>query len=248
MRGPRSLLLHGWPTSSTLFVDTIGPIVGHHRAVVPDLPGYGNSSKPHARYDFELFEDVIDGLLDQLGIDEVAVVGHDLGAPIAVHWALAHPERVTAIALLNPLLYPELTPEILEFVQTMLDPEKAREETSLSALADVIASGLGEGFPRASALTGRLLAPYESDAGRERLPAAAIGLSLEGFGEIAEGIGSLTVPVRGIYGEQDRILTDVAGTMARLKREVPHAEISSLAVVRALRVRRGAGDRGRALG
>jgi haloalkane dehalogenase len=226
--GPPILLLHGWPTSSYLFADSMPAIARRHRAIAPDLPGFGASSKPDVRYDFPLFESVIDGLLDHLGIDDVAIVGHDLGGPIGVHWALRNPERVTAIALLNTLLYPDFTPEIIEFVQMMLDPQTAYEATSPESLAQFIHSGLSEGFAAADEVIAEFQAPYTSDGARRTLAAASIGLSLEGFGEIAAGLPSITVPVRAIYGEQDRILPDVAETMRKVKRDIPHAEISSL--------------------
>jgi haloalkane dehalogenase len=226
--GPAVLLLHGWPTSSYLFKDSMPAIARHHRAIAPDLPGFGASSKPDVRYDFPLFEGVIDGLLDDLGVDEVAIVGHDLGGPIGVHWALRNPDRVTAIALLNTLLYPEFTPEIIEFVEMMLDPQKAYEATSPESLAAFIRSGLSEGFAAADEVIAEFQAPYASDAARKTLAAASIGLSLEGFREVAAGLPSITVPVRAIYGEQDRVLPDVADTMRKVKRDIPHAEISSL--------------------
>lgn len=66
-------------------------------------------------------------------------------------------------------------------------------------------------------------------ADRLTLARAGIGLEPSGFEEIAAGLPSLTVPVRAVYGVQDRILPDVAETMARLARDVPHAEVTALA-------------------
>lgn len=227
--GPAILLLHGWPTSSYLFEGVIPALARDHRVITPDLPGFGASSKPDdIRYDFALYEGAIDGLLDHVGVEGVAVVGHDLGGPIGVHWALTRPERVTAIVLLNTLLYPEFTAEIIELVETMLDPERAREATSPQALADFIRLGMLPGTEPPATLIDEFCAPYATDADRRALARAAIGLNIEGFQEIAAGLPSVTVPVRAIYGEQDRVLTDVAQTMAKVKRDVPHAQISSL--------------------
>src|SRR5687767_15766766 len=84
--GPPVLLLHGWPTSSFLWRNVMPPIARANRVVALDLPGFGGSDKPKgARYSFEFFEQAIDGFLAQLGIDAVAIAGHDLGGPVATH-------------------------------------------------------------------------------------------------------------------------------------------------------------------
>lgn len=78
------------PASQTTF--------GRHPAEDDPLAGlgFGDSDKQlDVRYDFEFFECALDGLLAELDVDEVALSGHDLGGPIALHWALAHPGRVT---------------------------------------------------------------------------------------------------------------------------------------------------------
>jgi len=70
--------------------------------------------------------------------------------------------------------------------------------------------------------------PFEDEDSRRALADAGIGLEIEGFAEIARGLPSLEVPVRIIYGERDRILPDVAETMARVKRDLPQAEVTAL--------------------
>src|SRR5688500_7200989 len=80
--GPPVLLLHGWPTSSFLWRNVMPPIARVNRVVALDLPGFGGSDKPAgARYNFDFFERAIDGFLEQLGIDAVAIASHDLGGP-----------------------------------------------------------------------------------------------------------------------------------------------------------------------
>jgi pimeloyl-ACP methyl ester carboxylesterase len=227
--GPPILLLHGWPTSSYLFREVIGPLSEHHHVIAPDLPGFGDSSKPtDVRYDFALYERVIDGLLDHAGAFEVALVGHDLGGPIGVHWALRNRGRTTSVALLNTLLYPEFSSEILEFVALMLDPETAMEQTSPASLAEFMRSGVAEGFGLSLEVVASYLAPFTGDDERRALARAAIGLGLDGFAEIGAEIATLTIPLRMIYGEQDRILPDIATTAQRLKRDCPHAQVTSL--------------------
>src|SRR5262249_33832226 len=120
--GPPVLLLHGWPTSSFLWRDVMPAMARTNCVVALDLPGFGDSDKPAGRYSFDFYERALDGFLDRLEMDPVGLVGHDIGGPIAVHWALRNRDRVTGIALLNTLLYPEFAPGIVEFVTQLSDP------------------------------------------------------------------------------------------------------------------------------
>ena len=86
--------------------------------VALDLPGFGASDKPlDVQYDFDLFERTLDGFLAALGIDEVGLAVHDLGGPVGVHWAVHRPERVTKLALLNTLVYPEFSEAVMAFIK-----------------------------------------------------------------------------------------------------------------------------------
>ena len=77
------------------------------------------------------------------------------------------------------------------------------------------------------ALTG-VREPFATDESRLVLARAGIGLEPGGFDEIARLLPELRVPVRVVYGARDRILPDVAETMARVKRDVPQAEVTAL--------------------
>jgi pimeloyl-ACP methyl ester carboxylesterase len=227
--GPPVVLLHGWPTSSLLWRDVMPALARHHRVIAPDLPGFGGSSKPPGGYDFLRFERVLDGLLQALDIDQTALVGHDLGGPIAMHWALARRDRVTAIALLNTLLYPELAPEVIEFAVALMDPERRGELTSPAGLADIMRLGVSDDFALGDDVIAGIQAPFATAADRDALAAAGVGLGIPGFAEIAVGLPSLTQPLRVIYGVQDRVLPDIATTVERLQRDVPHAQVTALA-------------------
>jgi haloalkane dehalogenase len=227
--GPPVLLLHGWPTSSFLWRRVMGPIAAGNRVIALDLPGFGASDKPAgARYGFEFFERAIDDFLDELGIAEVSLAGHDLGGPIAVHWTLARRERVPRLALLNTLVYPEFSDAVMEFVKAASTPGAREQLTSPEGLEAAMRLGLANG----ESLTGEALAgvrePFESEASRRSLADAGIGLELEEFAALARGLPSLRMPVRIVYGEQDRILPDIAETVARLEKDLPQAEVTAL--------------------
>jgi pimeloyl-ACP methyl ester carboxylesterase len=227
--GPPVLLLHGWPTSSYLWREVMRPIAEHNRVLAIDLPGFGGSDKPlGVRYGFELFDRTLDGFLAALGIEEVGLAVHDLGGPIGLHWTVHRPQRVTRLALLNTLVYPEFSEAVLQFIKACSTPELRDQLTSPAGLE----AAMGLGLADEASLTDEVLAavrePFQSEESRRALADAGIGLEPEGFVEIARLLPSLRMPVRVVYGERDRILPDVAQTMARVKADLPQAEVTAL--------------------
>ncbi|MBH1933733.1 alpha/beta hydrolase [Streptomyces sp. AV19] len=102
--GPAVLLLHGFPELWFSWRHQLPALAaaGFH-AIAPDLRGYGRTDAPAdpALYTTRLMTADLTGLLDALGLDTAAVVGHDQGAGIA--WACAEllPERFRAVAALG---------------------------------------------------------------------------------------------------------------------------------------------------
>lgn len=222
--GPPVLLLHGWPTSSFLWRDVMPPLAERNRVLALDLPGFGASDKPlDANYDFAFFGGCLGAFLAALEIDEVALAVHDMGGPVGVHWALQQPERVTRLALLNTVLYPQFSEAVLEFVRMLTTADSRARITSTQGLEETMRLGVAD----TTSLTPELLAgvtdPFGTEAAREALARAGVSLSASGFTAIERQLPGLRIPVRVIYGERDRFLPDVADTMARVKRDVPRA-------------------------
>ena len=223
------LMLHGWPTSSYLWRDVSPVLARETRVIAPDLPGFGASSKPLDRaYSFELFERTLDALVDELGLEDVGLVVHDIGGPVGVHWALNRPGRVSRLALLNTLLYPEFSPVVMEFVGALLDPGRRDELVSPEGLAEVMRLGVSDPARLSGETIAAVAAPFPTADARQALAAAGVGLHPDGFAEIARRLHELQMPVLGLYGEADRILPDVAETFARVQRDIPQAEIHAL--------------------
>jgi pimeloyl-ACP methyl ester carboxylesterase len=227
--GSTVLLLHGWPTSSYLYRNITPVLAERHRVVVPDLPGFGGSSKPvDLRYSFEFFHSILDTVVERLGLTDIGLVVHDLGGPVGVHWALHRPGLVSRLALLNTLLYPEFDPSTIEFVAQLLDPARRDELTSDDGLQEALRVGVARPDALAPETLAAMSAPFRTDDDRLALAAAAIGLHPSGFVDIARLLPDLHIPVLGLYGAEDRILPDVADTFARVHADVPHAEIVAI--------------------
>lgn len=223
------LLLHGWPTSSFLWREVMLPIGRGNRVLAPDLPGFGTSDKPLGiRYGFEFFDRTIDQFLEATGVDQLSIGVHDLGGPIGLHWALRQPRRVTKLAFLNTLVYPEFSAAVLEFVRLCSTPGLREQLTSAEGLREVMRLGLADDESLTDEVLAGVTEPFSSVEARRALAEAGIGLEPEGFVEMARRLPSLEIPIRIIYGERDRILPDVADTVARLARDLPQAVITVL--------------------
>src|SRR6266481_1589935 len=110
--GPPLLLLHGYPQTHLMWRKLAPRLAADFTVVVPDLRGYGDSSKPpagpnNANYAKRALAQNQVETMAALGFELFAVAGHDRGARVAHRLARDHPERVERVALLDivPTLY-----------------------------------------------------------------------------------------------------------------------------------------------
>lgn len=121
--GPPVLLLHGAPQTHISWRLVAPELAKSHTVIVPDLRGYGDSSKPsdttdHGNYSKRAMAlDQVE-VMKHFGFDRFPVVGHDRGGRVGHRLALDHPDKVTKLAVLDIVptyyLYTHVT---LEFIQ-----------------------------------------------------------------------------------------------------------------------------------
>ena len=110
--GPPLLLLHGYPQCHVMWHKIAPALAERFTVVAADLRGYGDSGKPeggagHAAYSKRaMAQDQVE-VMETLGFERFALVGHDRGARVSHRLALDHPERVERMALLD--IAPTLT-------------------------------------------------------------------------------------------------------------------------------------------
>jgi pimeloyl-ACP methyl ester carboxylesterase len=168
------LLLHGKSFSGDYWANTVRRLTDDgYRVVVPDQIGFGKSSKPDLRYSFDLLASNTRKLLETLGIQHVAVVGHSFGGMLAIYFARTYPDVTSVLALENPIGLEDYRSAIPpQSLATLVATEMAQTPDSYrnfmraffatwtperEALVDVFARILKSGeyprYARASALT-----------------------------------------------------------------------------------------------
>ncbi|MEM9515183.1 MAG: alpha/beta hydrolase [Actinomycetota bacterium] len=99
--GPDVVFVHGWPVSGATYRTLLPYLADDVTCHLLDLPGAGSSSfSATTPLGLQLHIDSVRSVVDQLGLDDVAIVGHDSGGMLARH-ALAGDERVRAWGLID---------------------------------------------------------------------------------------------------------------------------------------------------
>jgi len=103
--GKTVVLLHGKNFNGAYWRETAQALSGKgYRVVIPDQVGFGKSSKPqYFQYTFQQLAQHTKAILDSLGIDKAAILGHSMGGMLATRFALMYPETTWKLILENPI-------------------------------------------------------------------------------------------------------------------------------------------------
>ena len=107
---PSVLLLHGFPSSSSMFRDLIPTLAERYHVIAPDLPGFGASDMPSPdafTYTFDSLAAVMDAFLTAIDVKTFSVYVQDYGAPVGFRLFEAKPERVEGFIIQNGNAYEE---------------------------------------------------------------------------------------------------------------------------------------------
>lgn len=211
------ICLHGEPTWGYLYRKFIGPLTSFGRVIVPDHMGFGKSATPQDRsYSIRAHIENLEGLVANLGIGNITIVGQDWGGPIGAGFALRNPALIKRLCFMNtgvPGQRPQGVPTVADYpwfkwVQT------EESQVVLQNLGSTILSVLKRiGFERCAQVDETFVRAYASPF---PTPADCIGAlafpSHIGSGEtMAVMLESLTnlpalaaLPAMYIHGEEDR--------------------------------------------
>jgi 3-oxoadipate enol-lactonase len=214
-KGTPLVLLHGYPLDRHLWDDVAPLLQDTFDLILPDLRGFGESSTVDSPYTMDDYASDIAGLLDQLGIQKAAIVGHSMGGYVALAFARLYPERVSGLGLVSS--------------QVLADPPDRKEGRYKSA-ADVSEKGIG-GVVETMApkfTADERLQGLAREAMERQQPAAFIG-ALRAMAERMDStplLSSFNFPVVIIHGEADALIP--IDRAREVKKAVPHAHLIEL--------------------
>lgn len=111
---PAVVCVHGAGSSSVIFMDMVRRLSPLRRVVAPDLPGHGQSDPwhPPAEVSIDMYRDAVRAVLAELQLERVVLLGHSMGALVALAVAAAWPERVAGLVLVNAGAHIDVAPEV----------------------------------------------------------------------------------------------------------------------------------------
>jgi pimeloyl-ACP methyl ester carboxylesterase len=183
-RGRPLIFIHGWLGSWRYWVPAMDALSDEFRVYAFDLWGFGDSDKSRKQYSVDSYVDLLNSFIQELGVfGPIPLVGHALGATVAISFALQHPEtidRVMAVSL--PLSGETINRRFLGGGGSIFDRVLGRSPT---AGYDSIEQEASRAAP--DAITESVQSVMNTDL-VPRLP-------------------SLTVPLLVLYGENDSVIT-----------------------------------------
>ncbi|HTE52614.1 MAG TPA: alpha/beta fold hydrolase [Kofleriaceae bacterium] len=220
--GPPLLLVHGTFSSLDTWDGWARELAGHRRVVRLDLPGFGlTGPAPDRDYRVERYARVVGEFLDRLDLARADLAGNSLGGRVAITFALAHPERVRKLILIDAAgLSGATPPPIIQLARMPILNRALRHLTPRF----LVRRNLEEVYGDASKVTDDLVDRYQAmqrRAGNREALLDRLNGPLDP--DLDDRIAELHVPVLIQWGSEDRWIPISAAH--RFEREIAGAEL-----------------------
>ncbi|TGU96706.1 alpha/beta fold hydrolase [Mesorhizobium sp. M00.F.Ca.ET.151.01.1.1] len=219
--GTPVLFIHGVGMNAAIWQPQIKRMADRFDVIAIDMLGHGQSPLPPQHPELADYADQAIRLLDHLGLDQVSVVGHSMGALVAQELALRAPERVRRIVSLNAVF--RRPPDLAEAVRERAAALDGRGDDA--GAAQTIARWFGDPVPAELETAARTTAAALSAVDPEGY-ARTYRLFACADGDHAERLPTLAVPALFMTGSEDRNSSPaMSAAMARL---APHGRCTVL--------------------
>jgi len=206
--GQPVVMLHGLLVGNlaSWFFTTAPALAASHAVTLYDLRGHGRSDRPCGGYGVDSMVRDLYGLVDSQIGEPVSLVGHSYGALIALHYAMAYPERVRRLVLVEAPLPPS---EVLEMNRLLA----AETQELLGALPPPLSEAVRSGGRQARRFI---------DGLRFLVETSSLLSDLEAEADVSDSrLADLDVPTRCIYGKT----SSCRASGERLAKVIPNGEL-----------------------
>lgn len=225
--GDPLVLINGLGYDLWMWHRMVPGLAEHFQVVTFDNRGAGRSDKPAGPYSAQMLADDLAGLLDALGIDQAAVMGHSMGGFVAQAMVLSRPELVSQLILsATNFGGPNHIPVTQEALTILMDTQADPVERLRRGIVVSCAPGFAEANPDLldAWLTHRVEVPLDPQGYQAQL---AIGLSLTTVEASFElRLREVRAPTLILFGEHDKVVPP--GNADLLAREISESVIEIL--------------------
>jgi pimeloyl-ACP methyl ester carboxylesterase len=215
--GPKSdprpiVLIHGTSASLHTWDGWTEALSSERRVIRFDLPGFGlTGPEPNNNYSIEHYAKFVVSVLDELGISSAVIGGNSLGGYIAWATGVLHPERVTALVLVDPSGYPfesESVPIAFKLSQSKLASTVLKDFLPWSLVKRSVENVYGDPELVTDELVDRYFELSLREGNRDSLKQRFLQTSP---GALIDRIHTIKVPTLIIWGGLDRLIPPALG-------------------------------------
>jgi len=183
-RGKPVLFLHGWIGSWRYWMPTMEAVSDRYRTYAFDLWGFGDSDKSPQRYEIDSYVSLVGLFMDELGLVQTPIIGHSLGAVVAMLFAARMPERVDKLMTISmPLHNSLINRKLISSGDSLLDRTIGRKQAQ--QIYPEVALEADKADPNVAAFSARSMSDLD--------------LRLE--------LDKITRPLLMVHGEKDQLIT-----------------------------------------
>lgn len=211
------LFLHGFGASLDTWRLIVEDLKKEHRLILVDLKGHGFSDRPRdSGYSLEDDAEIVIGLIEHLRLSQVILVGHSLGAVIAVVTALkaqqSHRSSVSGLVLIGGSLDPGTLPSFLKLLRFPILGWLTMKLTTAPFRTRLALRKSVYGKDKITDSWVELYAQYQRMPGTDyALLKTAEQMIPQNFPQLKQDVRRLQIPVLNILGEHDEIIPRESG-------------------------------------
>jgi pimeloyl-ACP methyl ester carboxylesterase len=126
------VFVHGWSCSGDFWHEQLPALQDKARLICVDLPGHGQSDKPHTDYTMDYFADAVLAVMRDAHVKKATLIGHSMGAPVICRVYGKEPGRVAALVSVDGIMRrPAMSPEqAAQFISAYHTPEYRTQATN----------------------------------------------------------------------------------------------------------------------
>jgi pimeloyl-ACP methyl ester carboxylesterase len=222
--GEPLILIHGITTSSFIWDDLLPILSVHHEVIAVDLLGTGASDRPvPSDCSLSAHADRVISLINQLGLEKIHLVGHDIGGGIAQIVSVRNPDRVSTLGLVNSVGYDYWPVQPIVAIRTPILRQLAMASLDLGMLRLVIRRAVHRRERITPVVFERIRNEIAIPTSRRAFLNSTRCLNNSDLTAISDDLQRLEMPVLIVRGDRDLYLSPEIAN--RLHREIPSSKL-----------------------